>query len=288
MGVTEKRACDSVNFLISSRYLGQGSDIKRRRYSRHELYYSAWSPEPSNVQEKLSGSSVAILGCGGIGNHVSSQLAAAGVGHLVLIDDDVIEISNLTRQTMFVEADVGKNKVDILAERLSALNSEIVVGTILTRIKESRSVLCIPDVDVVVISADEPADLVAWCNDDLCQRKIPFINAGYVGDIAVVGPFVIPGETACFACTQVIPDQVASTQELSSLAARMNAGYQAPSFGPVNGMAASMAALEVIRYLGKSVPPHSKNRRIGIHSASVKIEFQNFQRNLGCTVCASI
>jgi hypothetical protein len=94
--------------------LEDGVYIRDERYSRNFLYYNLSGGRPTKVQTSLANKHVVILGCGGIGNIVGVGLATAGIGKLTLVDQDSIELSNLSRQYMFKELDVDMLKVDIL------------------------------------------------------------------------------------------------------------------------------------------------------------------------------
>ncbi|MGH4021806.1 MAG: HesA/MoeB/ThiF family protein [Pseudonocardiaceae bacterium] len=96
------------------------------RYDRHQLYYRMLGIE-GHPQDKLAGVTVGLIGMGGIGTHLAVHLAAARVGGLVITDGDRVELTNLTRQTLFREADVGRRKVDAAAERLVELRSDLQV-----------------------------------------------------------------------------------------------------------------------------------------------------------------
>ncbi|UNF40064.1 ThiF family adenylyltransferase [Bartonella krasnovii] len=96
----------AFNFLVSNHFLVQAetsNNILNSRYSRSHLHYQSYGMHPVSIQHTLLQKSVVILGCGGIGNHVSAMLAASGVGKLTLVDNDVIELANLTRQILFTE-----------------------------------------------------------------------------------------------------------------------------------------------------------------------------------------
>ncbi len=97
------------NSLMSSSYFDSDD-----RYSRNVLYYHYLGANSKEVQEKISKSNVTIIGCGGIGNHIAYLLATSGVGTISIVDSDIIEISNLTRQVLFSEEDVNSLKIDIL------------------------------------------------------------------------------------------------------------------------------------------------------------------------------
>jgi molybdopterin/thiamine biosynthesis adenylyltransferase len=284
----EKTADRAIDFLISERHVTRTIDpVQHDRYHRHLLYFNALDDEPTKVQHKLSQSTVAILGCGGIGNHVGAHLAAAGIGSMLLIDDDIVELSNLTRQSLFTEADIGRQKAPSLANRLRHLNSEIKIETIEDRMQVGHIPKGLFAADLIVLSADESADLIHFCNAQFVANGLPYINVGYVGDIATFGPFYIPGKTGCFACGNLITQESSIPFDARDFVEQINQGAKAPSFGPVNGIAAAYAALDAIRFLGKLGEPLAANQRVGIHTTSLRIQFQECQRHNGCEVCAA-
>jgi hypothetical protein len=93
------------------------------RFSRHALFYELSGADAARVQRRLSQARVVLLGCGGIGSLVAVTLATAGVGELTLVDGDHVELSNLTRQFLFTEADIGLPKAEVLARELRRRNS---------------------------------------------------------------------------------------------------------------------------------------------------------------------
>jgi hypothetical protein len=105
------------------------------RYSRQILL-----PEVDfSGQEALAASSVAIIGCGGLGSLIGLYLAGAGVGGITLIDDDVVEISNLHRQLAFRESDLGESKSLALCHQLQRLNSDIAISAHNYRLGEDNA-----------------------------------------------------------------------------------------------------------------------------------------------------
>lgn len=97
-------------------------------YSRNQAYY--YFNNMGNVRKKLSGSSVLILGCGGIGTHVAWNMCVLGVGKITLVDFDTVEESNLNRQILYSMDDIGKNKAEVLRERLQRINPNITVNVL--------------------------------------------------------------------------------------------------------------------------------------------------------------
>jgi len=93
----------------------------------HERYHrQTLLPQIGSAgQQRLAAANVLLVGCGALGCHAADQLARAGVGHLHLLDRDVVELTNLQRQTLFDEADIGSAKAEAAARRLGRVNSSI-------------------------------------------------------------------------------------------------------------------------------------------------------------------
>ncbi len=138
--------------------------------------------------------------------------------------------------------------------------------------------------DLFIVSADTPFELIRWVNDYCFEKKQPYLNVGYINDISVIGPFVIPGETACFNCSKIVPDYVCD-DELQDNLTTINSDFKAATFPSVNGVAASYAFGDVMKFLGGYGEILSKNRRIGIHSRKIKIETQEIPKNERCNIC---
>lgn len=105
-------------------------------------------------QEKLKNARVLIVGVGGLGSPIALYLAAAGVGTLGLVDDDVVSVSNLQRQVLYTEAEVGKSKALCAKRRLEAINSEITIDTYSTRIGTDNAHELIGGYDIVIDGCD--------------------------------------------------------------------------------------------------------------------------------------
>jgi hypothetical protein len=277
----------AVNYLKQGNYLMKASYDKNDRYSRPALYYSLSGADPDLVQEKLSNKHVLIIGCGGIGNHISSALATAGIGKLTLIDFDTIEISNLTRQTLFTEKDEGKSKIEILKRELLKRNSTIQIDIIQKESGQKDDIF--PKCDLAVVSADGNS-VVSKFNSYAVKNNIPYINVGYIEDIAIWGPFVIPGKTGCIACAKLAsntPFEITSDEDKKKweIIGKINERYQAPSIWATNTLASSLAVLDIIRYLGEFGEIMSINRRMGLWTHNLKLDFQECPPNKACSVC---
>ncbi len=159
---------------------------------------SSWEP-----QARLRDARVTILGMGGTGGVAALALAASGVGHLHCVDPDEVELSNLSRQILYTEHDIGKPKADSAVSRLQLLNADVEVTGQRTEATGIEDVLELArDCDVLLLSADRPPELRVWCNRACLAAKRPWVDAGYHGPLVQTGVFV-PGEGRCWECTRL-------------------------------------------------------------------------------------
>lgn len=288
--ISRKAIYEAYNFLQNNNFLADCDDfISDNRYSRNSIYYRLAGGNPSQIQNRLKNSTVLIVGCGGIGNHSAQMLSTSGVGQLLLVDNDIIEMSNLTRQFMFCEEDIGKKKVDILARELKKRNKTTSIVKYPMYINNQDDYLKIDNCyDLILLSADTPQETVLWTNRHCLESNIPFVNVGYINDISVYGPFVIPGKTACFECAQVVPDDVTAEDGLFDQISAINANFKSASFPTVNAVAASLAVNDALKYLGNYGEITSVNKRVGIHSLTAKIEQHAMLKNSECAVCGRL
>jgi molybdopterin/thiamine biosynthesis adenylyltransferase len=168
------------------------TDEERKRYARQILMIG------EEGQEKLKAARVLVAGAGGLGTVISLYLAAAGVGHLRIIDCDVVEESNLNRQILHWSKDLGRPKIDSAGEKLSALNPLIVLERISDRIVEENVGEMTRGCDLIVDAMDNfPTRHLL--NRTAVEKGIPFIH-GAVRGLFGQTTTVIPGETPCLRC----------------------------------------------------------------------------------------
>ena len=175
----------------------QVSDLSEKeldRYSRQimleEIGYQG--------QLKLKQSKVCVVGVGGLGNPITARLAAMGVGKIRIVDRDVIELSNLHRQTMFNEDDVGQVKVETAAKKLRKLNPDIIIEELPVSINDYTAFDVVDGCDVVIDALDS-VNARYSLNKACIEKKIPFVTGAAVG---VTGQSftILPNESACYHC----------------------------------------------------------------------------------------
>lgn len=148
--------------------------------------------------ERLRKTTVCVVGVGGIGNPVTTMLSAMGVGKLRIVDRDVIEISNLHRQHLYNEDDIGKVKVEVAAERLHKLNLTTKIEAIPISVTRYNADSLVEGADIVIDALDS-VDARYALNDACIKQKIPFVYAGALGMLGSVCT-IVPGESACLRC----------------------------------------------------------------------------------------
>jgi molybdopterin/thiamine biosynthesis adenylyltransferase/rhodanese-related sulfurtransferase len=172
---------------------------QRERYSRHLLI-----PEVGvEGQTKLLDAKVLLLGAGGLGSPTALYLAAAGVGTLGIVDDDVVDLSNLQRQVIHTTDRIGVPKVDSAEESIHAINPDVKVVKHRLRLDASNVVDVIEDYDVIVDGADNfPTRYLL--NDASVRLRIPVVSAsilGFDGQLSVFQPY----EGPCYRCLYPVP-----------------------------------------------------------------------------------
>ncbi|CUH84179.1 HesA/MoeB/ThiF family protein [Thalassovita mediterranea] len=196
------------------------------RYSRQEQL-----PEVgASGQARLRAARVLVVGCGGLGATVIPALAGAGVGHLSLIDGDVIEESNLHRQTLFRHADLGRPKAVVAAEAVLGLNPEVSVSAQVAYLDAASVAASLQGVDLVVDAADSFA--ATYTLSDAClSAGVPLISASVLGRSGYVGGFCggAPSYRALF------PDLPTQRQTC------VEAGVMGPAVATLGALQAQMA-----------------------------------------------
>ncbi len=167
---------------------------QRERYSRHLLV-----PEVGvEGQQKLLDARVLLLGAGGLGSPTALYLAAAGVGTLGIVDDDVVDLSNLQRQVIHTTERIGTPKVDSAAETIKALNPDVEVVGYPTRLDASNIIEIIGGWDIIVDGADNfPTRYLL--NDASIRLGIPVVSAAILGFEGQLSVFA-PGRGPCYRC----------------------------------------------------------------------------------------
>ena len=220
-------------------------------------------------QEKLKRSRVVIAGVGGLGSPIAIYLSVAGIGMIRMIDHDRVALSNLNRQILHWEEDVGRKKVDSARTKLRNLNSTVEIQAIAETITEENVSELVNGCDAIVDAMDNlPTRYIL--NRCAIEKNIPFFHGavnGFEGRVMTV----IPGETACLRCMYrgLVPQE------------------KFPVIGVTPAVIGSIQATEVIKYLlgiGKLL-----TNRLLVYDG-LKVTFSEFKltQNPNCDHCGSL
>jgi len=174
-----------------------GSELSNKdldRYSRQvmleEIGYQG--------QLKLRNTKVCVVGVGGLGNPITTRLVAMGIGKIRIVDRDVIELSNLHRQTMFDESDVGEIKVEVAARKLQKLNPDVQIEALPLSVNDYNAIEVIDGCDVVIDALDS-VNARYSLNKACVEKEIPFVTGAAVG-VSGQAFTVLPKTSACYYC----------------------------------------------------------------------------------------
>jgi molybdopterin/thiamine biosynthesis adenylyltransferase len=235
------------------------------RYERQILY-----PDLGEKgQEKLKQSHVIVAGLGGLGCAASLYLTCAGVGHVTLIDCDRVELSNLNRQVLHYEEDIGEKKPFSAAEKLVKLNSSIEVTPVFTKITARNCRKTIKGANLVIDGMDSfKTRLIV--NKECVAEGIPFIHGGIHGLFGEVTT-IIPGRTPCLEC--IFPEFPNRELEL-------------PVFGVTPALIAILQVTEAIKLLA-GFGSLLTGKMLYFDGDKMDFTFRKLVKNQNCRVCGA-
>ena len=224
-------------------------------------------------QLKLKNAKICVVGVGGLGNPITSRLVAMGIGQLRIVDRDVIELSNLHRQTMYDESDVGQIKVEVAAKKLQKLNPDCKIESLAISVNEYNAKEIISGCDVVIDALDSVNARYAL-NKACVEKNIPFVTGAAVG-VSGQAFTIIPKSSACYYC--MFPDLNEDTMPTCSIE-----GVHPSILSLVGGIEVA----EAVKIILEKKP--SLSDRI-LHIDLENLDFQNTKtfRAEECPICGS-
>ncbi len=245
------------------------NDEQLLRYSRHLLL------EEIDIagQETLLKSHALVIGAGGLGSAAAPYLAAAGIGHITLMDHDQVELTNLQRQIMHTEKSVGKSKVNSGKEFLQQLNASIQIETIEAKATAALLDELLPSVDIVLDCTDNFASR-HLINASCVKHRTPLVSGsalGFDGQISVFDPR--NAASPCYACI-FAPDDDFAEVSCSSM------GIFSPLVGIIGAIQAAQA-IQVLIGFGEVLV----GRMLLWNARTTQIDEFKISRNPECSVC---
>ncbi len=246
-------------------------DTQLERYARHIVLHDVGG----TGQMKLLNSRIVLIGAGGIGSPAALYLAAAGVGHIGIIDDDTVDLSNLQRQILFATKDIGNKKGTVARKRLTALNPDITVSTHDIRLTADNAVQLLSGYDLVIDGSDSFSTRFA-VNTAAVHLSMPLVSAA-------LGPFegqlsLFMGHHCDLPCYQCLISEIPPNEEAQSCAA-------IGILGAVAGVMGSWAALEAMRVIlgiGESLA----GKMLLFDARSCTTRTVTLKKDPACQVCA--
>jgi adenylyltransferase/sulfurtransferase len=239
------------------------SERELERYRRQMMLFG------EDGQERLKKANIFIAGAGGLGSPVSIYLAVAGVGMITIIDMDVVEETNLNRQILHYDRDIGRKKTASAEEKLRELNPDIIIKTIDVKIDASNAKKLVGNADGIVDAMDNYQTRYQL-NEVAIVKKIPFFHGGIRGFYGQATT-IIPGTTPCLKC--IFPNPPPREEF--------------PVIGATAGIIGTIQSNEVIKYLTGTGDLLTNRLFIwdGMQSHAEEIRIE---RNPSCEACGDM
>lgn len=247
------------------------TDHQLERYARHIILREVGG----QGQQKLLAARVLIVGAGGLGHPCLQYLAAAGVGTIGIIDDDVVERSNLQRQILFREADIGMPKVAVLADRVAALNPDVRLETHKERLTAATAAQFVARYDIIADGCDNFA--TRFVINNACVRfGKPLVSAA-------VGPFegqlgVFCGHQPDQPCYQCFVPQAPIADDGTCAAEGV--------LGALTGAIGALQALEVMRLI-TGFGAGLAGRLLIMDGLGARLRTVTLRKDPACLICQS-
>jgi adenylyltransferase/sulfurtransferase len=217
-------------------------------------------------QKRLKKATIFIAGAGGLGSPISIYLAVAGVGRIVLADKDSVELTNLNRQILHFNSDIGERKTTSALRKLKEINPDVTIEVLDTTIDETNILEIIGDADGIVDAMDNfPTRYLL--NSAAYTKKIPFFHGGIRGLCGQATTF-IPGKTACLSCIFPHPPPAEVF----------------PVVGVTPGLIGMVQANEVIKYL-TGTGELLTDRLFYWDGERATVDEITLERNPSCPIC---
>jgi len=217
-------------------------------------------------QERLKNAKVFVAGAGGLGSAISIYLAAAGIGRIRIVDHEKIELSNLNRQILYCDEDVGREKAASAEEKLKKINPDVSLEAISETIEENNVLELVDDFDLIVDAMDN-FHTRYLLNRTAIVKNIPFFY-GAINGLYGQATTIIPGKTACLRC--IFPEPPLS--------------MTFPVVGATCGVIGCIQVTEIVKYIVK-MGSSLENRLLLWDGLNAKIDEIEIERNPSCEDC---
>ncbi len=274
--LSENEINRSLDYLIKENFITEYEQLEKVINSgylnRQNLFFSMVS-EKTKIWNLKKQPTILILGLGGIGSNVCYILSRAGFSNFILVDHDSVEETNLIRQFPYSNCDVGKDKASVLAKKINCKNTRIINRKILNERDIEDEIV---KADFVICTLDKPTRIIRRIINKLCvKHNKPVIFSGFSEHVAMIGPFVVPSQSACLKCIE---------KETSSKP--LNNVKIVPSYGPLCLLISSIVSNEVINYCLKFNSNNLIGKTLMLNILTYEINIINWSKKKKCEVCS--
>jgi len=246
-------------------------DRQLLRYSRHILL-----PQIGvEGQEKLLAARALVIGAGGLGSPIALYLASAGVGHIILCDNEDVDLTNLQRQIVHRTESIGLKKVESARVTLAAINPEVQVGALSERVDEQRLLTLAAQADIVIDGSDNFVTRHA-VNRACVQRRKPLVSGAAVrfdGQVAVFD--LRAADMPCYAC--LFPEHGESEDVRCAVMG---------VFAPLTGIIGSIQAAEALKLLANTGETLA-GRLMLLDALTMRVRTIKLEKDPACPVCGT-
>lgn len=261
------------------------------RWSRNIEFFNSYCKASENkylIQEKLKNIKVAILGLGGVGSNILYNLVAMGVCNIKALDYDIVDLSNLNRQIIYDESDVGVLKSEAAKKRISNFINAKNIQFINKKICSSVDIEeIIKDQDFVISAIDHPRDkIMDWFNCACVKYSIPFL-CGALDSRAAIYYTIYPGKTGCIECWKNKANNFAILfQELIQRKDFNSSNSPNIAIMPIISILSGLIVNEFLKSVTGISPPQSEGKLCVFDFMTSQVTVsENWSKNPDCCVC---
>jgi bacteriocin biosynthesis cyclodehydratase domain-containing protein len=280
---------DTEGLVEDAGAYGALADEELGRYDRQLRYFADVATNgltAPDCQLRLRSARVVVLGVGGLGSWAALSLACCGVGELTLVDGDVVELSNLNRQVLYSEEDIGRPKAAVAAAAIKRFNPGVSAVPVRRTLGTPEEIAAaVRGSSFVVDAADRPAhDIERWVNAACFEHGVPYITMSHFPPFARVGPLYVPGETGCFNCQERAYRGAYGLYD-HLVEQRRGSPSPAATLGPVCAFVGGQVALDVVHQLTGLCPPASRGMGRVFDTRTLELSSEPVPRDPLCEVC---
>lgn len=255
------------------------------RYDRQILLFQAQMgkyKEAFKAQNQISNTRIALIGMGGVGSYTFYGLAVMGFGYIRAVDFDRVELSNLSRQILYSDKDIGRLKIDVAQEKSQDINPNIKYDFLNLKVSDvNEAVQAISNVDLAIVAADIPrGEIWQIFSEASFQTSTPILFLGSAQTWICCGPFIVPGITPCYDCCA--PEPVSGDHPVVQF---LRDRYTTTLIDPYNSIAASIGILEAVKYITKFQECKVIGKRLLIDLGTYETFIVSGEQKKECPIC---